>query len=330
MALGVAELERARLGTPLEKLDAIEAAEKWLEPVSKGSPNDDSTWQAQVTLAEVARIAGQTDLVRRRLAVLNPAERPDAAKDAIATVSTKLLIDERKPDRAISFLIDYRRSRGALTGELRLLQLEALEAAAEQVAKAGDEGAAEELRDQIPTVVGWAAAEHGGYWAYRARLAERRFTRTAKYGADVLDQMQRAEAAASQGDVEAAAAAFRRAEELAGDDVETVLEMASRRARLLLDAKRFQEAADAFFSITERETDSDKAAEAHLLSAYALGRFHDESPRPSAEKRTHNDSKSTVHGIRLRRRASRPRCGWRRSTNSVANTVRRCRCCETS
>jgi len=283
LTLGSAELERARLGTPLEKLDAVAAAERWLKLVADGSPNDDGTSQAQIALAEVARLAGKTDLVRRRLAALDPAELPDAAKDAIAAVSTALLLDERKPDRAVSFLIDYRRSRGALTGELRLLQLQALEAAAEQVAKAGDEKAARELRDQVPTVVRWTEAEHGGYWAYRARLAAHRVEQTARYGVELFEQVQQAETAAAQRNVEAAAAAFRRAEELAKDDVAIAVEMASRRASLLLEAGRFSEAADAFFSIAEREPRRDKAAEAHLLSAFALGRFHDEAP--SAERR---------------------------------------------
>ena len=89
------------------------AAERWLNQVAQGPQSDDLAWQAHVALAEAARLAGQTDLVRRRLAELDPAELPDAAKDAIAAVSTKLLLDERKPDRAVSFLIDYRRSRGA-------------------------------------------------------------------------------------------------------------------------------------------------------------------------------------------------------------------------
>lgn len=294
-ALGTTELERARLGTPLEKLDAIAASERWLQQVAQGPPTDDSTWRAQVTLAEVARLAGQTDLVRRRLAELDPAELPEAAKDAIAAVSTKLLLDERKPDRAVSFLIDYRRTRGSLTGELRLLQLQAIESAAAQVLKAGDEKAAAELRDQIPTVVRWTEAEHGGYWAYRARLAQRRFERTARYGKEVLDHVGRAEAAAAQGDIETAAAAFQRAEELADDPVISV-EIASQRAKLLLELKRYRAAADAFLAIAERESRPDKAAEAHLLSAYALGQSHDEAP--SAERREAYVQRLEEHRLR--------------------------------
>ena len=132
---------------------------------------------------------------------------------------------------------------------------------------------------------------------------------TAKYGAELVEQMQKAEVAAAQGDIDSAAAAFRRAEELAESDVETALEMASQRAKLLLQAKRFHESAEVFHSVAARETRPEKAADAHLLSAYALGRFHDETP--SVERREEYVERLEEHRSRYPSSStSRSRAPW--------------------
>ncbi|HEX6985753.1 MAG TPA: hypothetical protein VF170_10260, partial [Planctomycetaceae bacterium] len=283
LLLGTAELERARLTEGQARTDRLAAAERWLTAVAKGPVAEEPTWRAQVSLAEAARLAGKPDLVRRRLTDLSPASLPEAAKDAIAAVSAKLLLDENKPDRAVQFLIDYRQTRGSLTGELRLLQVRGLAAAAAAVEALGKADEAAALRAQIPTVLEWTQAEHGGYWAYRARLAARNAEKSARYGPEVAAQVRRAEAALASGETEEAAAAYATAAELASGDPELAAELASARASVLLAADRFEEAASAFAALAEKAPESSKAAEAHLLSGYALGRLHD--AEPSAERR---------------------------------------------
>lgn len=278
LLLGTAELERARLTFGDERDEHLAHAENWLRDLAKGATALDSTWQAQTLLAESARIAGRHDVVRRRLAALEPALLSNAARDASAAVSAKLLIDEGKPDRAVAFLIDYRRTRGALTGELRLIQIEGLAAAAERLARSENKRDAQALRDEIPKVVSWTEAEHGGFWAYRARLAAREVERSSRFGIEVAEQVNRAEAATSLGQPDAAIAAYAEASRLASDDRELAADFAYRRASILLQAERWEEASDAFTQVAIEWPDSQKASEAHLLAAYALGRLHDEDP----------------------------------------------------
>jgi hypothetical protein len=278
LSLGTAELERARLADGPAKAEHLAAAERWLEVVAKGPAGDGPTWRAQVALAEAARLAGKADLARRRLAAPDPASLPDAAKDEIAAVMAKLLLDEDKPDRAAAFLIDYRRKRGALTGELRLAQVRALAAAAAALDEIDKKSEAKALRDEIPTVVRWAEAEQGGYWAYRVRLAARDAERSGLYGYEVAEQVRKAEAAVAAGRTNDAAAAYAEAERLASADPAAAAPFAFTRASLLLRADRFEEAAAAFASIADTYPAFDKAAEAHLLAAYALGRLHDADP----------------------------------------------------
>lgn len=276
LALGTAELERARL----DGSDAghLAAAEEWLEPVAKGPAAEESTWRAGTLFAEAARLAGKPDLARRRLLTIDTAGLADEAKDAVAAVSVRLWLDEGKPDEAADFLIDYRRTRGSLSGELRLLQVRSLAQAATALEKLGKKPEADGLREQIPTVVRWTEAEQGGYWAYRVRLAARDAERSGRYGVEVADQVRDAETAVAQGKTEEAAAAYTEAERLAADEPETASQFAFTRAVVLLKADRFEEAAEAFASIAARYPESARTAEAHLLSAYALGRSNDRAP----------------------------------------------------
>lgn len=295
LGLGEAELERARLAdAPAERLAS---AEKWLEVVAKGPATDEATWTAQVLYAEAARMAGKADLARRRLAAVETPSLPDPAKDAVAAVMAKLLLDENKPDRVVDFLIDYRRTRGSLTGELRLLQVRGLAQAATAVEKLGNKAEAEELRKQIPTVVRWTEAEQGGYWAYRVRLAARDAERSSRYGAEVAEQVRRAEAALAAQQTDEALAAYAEAERISAADPATASQFAYTRASLLLKADRLEEAAKTFAGIAESYPTSDKAAEAHLLSAYALGRLNE--GEPTAERRDAYAARLEEHRARF-------------------------------
>ena len=278
LRLGLAELERARLADGALRSEHVAAAERWLDVVARGASADETTWQAHIALAAAALLDGQYSSVRLRLAAIETATLPDAAKDAAAAVSAGLLLAENKPDRAVAFLIDYRRARGVLTGELRLLQIEGLAASAAQMEELGQKQEATALREEIPTVVRWVEVEQGGYWAHRARLSARQAERVARYGAEVVAHLRRAEAAQSTGATEQAIEAYSQAAQAVADDPELASEIGSARGSLLLRAGRFEEAAAAFTTLSESAPDPDAAAEAHLLSAYALGRLHDEAP----------------------------------------------------
>lgn len=280
LKLGMAELERARLATGTVRADHLGQSERWLTNLAKGAAAEEATWHSQILLAETARLEGKPDVVRQRLAELQPSTLPDAAMDAIAAISTKLLLDEKKPDRAVAFLIDYRRTRGSLTGELRLLQIRGLAEAAAAVEALGNEQEAAALRAEIPTIVEWIQAEHGGYWAYRARLAARNAERSARYGATVAALVRQAEAALAAGQTDAAISTYAEAVRQAQDKPDVAVELASARASLLLKAGRYQEAATLLTSLVEQQPDGDSADEMHLLSAYALGRLHDDAPSP--------------------------------------------------
>ncbi|MGC1275673.1 MAG: tetratricopeptide repeat protein [Planctomycetaceae bacterium] len=283
LKLGTAELERARLASGTARADRLGQTERWLAGLAKGAAAEEATWRSQILLAEAARLEGKPDVVRRRLAELQPGTLPDAAKDAIATVSTKLLLDEQKPGRAVAFLIDYRRTRGSLTGELRLLQIRGLADAAAAVEALGNEQEAAALRAEIPTVVGWTQAEHGGYWAYRARLAARNAERSARYGPKVAALVRQAEASLAAGQADAAVSTYAEAVRQAQGMPDVAVELASARASLLLKAGRYDEAAALLTSLVEQHSDLPTADELHLLSAYALGRLHDADP--SSERR---------------------------------------------
>lgn len=275
--LGKAELERARLAAPEARKSMLPAAEGWFEKALEMGGTPDEIWPAQVGLAEVARLAGDGETARARLAEVDTAAAGNAARDGVARVMAELLIDEGTPDRAVTFLIDYRQRRGSLTGPLRMLQIKGLAESAALLEAKSEPEAAQTLRDKVETVVKWTTAEHGGYWAYRARLAARNIDRIARMGPELLGELRQAQLERDRGHPEAAAVHFGKAAELAASPEQAAGYLLAQ-GRLLMRAKQFQRAADVLAGIPGSAPDFEKPAEAHFLSAYALGAWHDAAP----------------------------------------------------
>lgn len=280
--LGEAELELARLQEPEQRAGHLERAEKWFQAVLTGGGTPGELWPGRVGLAESARLGGRLDAVRGRLADIDAVNLGVDAKDAVAHVMGQLLIDEGKPDQAVTFLISYRRERGSLTGALRLLQIEALAAGAELLTSRDQKAAADALREEIGTVVNWTDAEHGGYWAYRARLAARHATRQATFGSELLTVLRQARTALDAGEKGEAAEFYRQASELAEDPTQAA-QFALSEGRLLLQDGQYERASQRLASLVEEFPDLPEGEDAHFLSATALGYWHDQ--QPSAERR---------------------------------------------
>ena len=293
---GVAKLEQARLVASPERSELLHDAESWFNKAidTGGTPED--LWSVQVALAEAARLAGKGEKARERLAEINTAALGNAARDVVAEVMSALLIDEGHPDRVVTFLIDYRRERGSLTGELRLLQIRGLAEAAALLDENHESEAARKLRDEIATVVNWTTAEHGGYWAYRARLAARQVTRQARYGPEMLEELRLARSEMDLGNAATAAKHFEQAAKLASDPSQAA-ELSFSQGRMLLKAGHFEEAARVLAAIPEMAPAFDQAAGAHLLSAWALGAWHDAAP--SAARREAYVARLKEHRLRF-------------------------------
>ena len=309
LSLGIAEMERARLLPAEQRGPLLTAAAAHLSPVAGGPDRAAAAWRATVLLADVARLSGDFDLARRRLAALDLALLPEAAKDAVAAVSAALLVDENRPDKALELLLGYRRLRGQLSGELRLLQLQALLSAAAMMQQLDRVEEAAALYAQVETVVGWVETEQGGYWAYRARLRARSAEAAMRFGADVVAKMTVAQAKLAAGQTDAALAGYAEAIALAADRPEVAASLADTRARVLLQAGRFAEAEAAFHEVARDFSTTPSAAPAHLLSAVALGRLYEGSPGDAS--RTAYMARLEEHRQRYAGTATAAEATWR-------------------
>lgn len=277
--LGITLLERARL-LPDESADRaamLVEAERWFKHLAGGIPGEEMTWNAEVLVAETARLRGNAPEAASLLDAIEKKQPPTEVLDRTAVVRVRLLLAGGRTADAAQFLIDYRRLRRALPGELGFLKVKTSAALWEIAEQQGDKELSAKLFKQVESHVERADVEVGGYWGYRCRLLLESARATRLYGRELTALMQQAEALYRNGRTDEAVQAYREAANAAEKSgrTELVVELAYTEGSIELHAGRFEQAGDVFGRLANEHPQSQRAAAAHLLRAYSLGRLYE-------------------------------------------------------
>ncbi|WP_145259611.1 tetratricopeptide repeat protein [Calycomorphotria hydatis] len=273
-------LERSRLASPgSQRPRAIEQAEAWLSKSKKGLVRNAVVRESLLLLAEAARLKGDGAQVRRYLADMPMVDMTRGDHDFMTAISTRLLLDENKADKAAELLLNYRKQSGSLTGELLLLKIRSLQQLQKEAHQHKATDLINDLQKQIDFAVEQATAEVGGVWAYRCRLASQ-LTSPSDTGGSVVrgelaEVIQRAEAKFAANNFDGALAEYALAIDVAlrDNELNTATELGFTRASILLQQKRLQDAVDGFLKAADYAPKSPRAAEAHLMAAWGIGRL---------------------------------------------------------
>jgi TolA-binding protein len=235
--------------------------------------------RAKLGLAECARLKREFAAAREMLTALTGHDPPMPGEllDAVDACRVRIFLDEDKPLDAGEFLLGLRQARPQLSGELWLLQLQTvlqLRAAAEQQQ---DKALAEQLRSEAELVLQRVDEHAGGLWSRSCRVLWSREQARMQYGADLDQLVRQARAEYAAGNAAAAASAFQQAAQLARERGQTELfvDLSYTRGSILLESKEFEPAAKELQELVDRAPQHPRAAGAHVLAAYALGRLYD-------------------------------------------------------
>src|SRR5690606_7121942 len=98
-------LDRGRLfAAAADRTSSLIEAEEWLRPVAGGLAGDDLTWNAQLLLADVVRLRGDTKQAAAMLAAIERSEPPQSVVDRIVGQRVRILLDLQKPADAAELL----------------------------------------------------------------------------------------------------------------------------------------------------------------------------------------------------------------------------------
>lgn len=264
-----------------DRADALLEAERYIRPLTGGAPGEAMTWNSRLLLAEVHRLRGNLRDAGVVLGSLERDEPPPAVTDRVLAERVRLLLHEDNPTEAALRLSTYRKIHPYPPGELCYLDVQALLALRRVAVEKKDDGLADELLKRGEASVERTERDIGGYWAWRCRVLLDQGRQASRYGDALAAMVRQARAAYVNGDTAAALAQYeaaRQAAETAGQ-ADLALELGDTRGSILLQAGRFQEAADEFRRAAQTAPQHPRAAAAHLLFAYALGRLYEQQPK---------------------------------------------------
>jgi tetratricopeptide (TPR) repeat protein len=291
LAVGEALLDVAQLhpaGSP-ECVASLIAAQKALKSVSESTDDGDVLWMSRVAFVACSRLLGDHERTLRELDTFEKRSPPPEIFDRLLAERVRVLIAQKKFRDATALFARLQREPQPLAGEFGLLQIE-LSIAEWQAGQPGrDQKVPAQLMQSLADRAVRLRRESGGYWGSRGDLLIGRLRDAQQYGAELADLVARAESAFHAGN-------SREAVDLYGDAAaranaegrpELAFQFGFTRASIEIKSQSWVEAAADLLKLAEQFPKNSRAAAAHLLAAFALGKSYDEKPsRPRREEFT--------------------------------------------
>lgn len=235
--------------------------------------------RSQIGLADCARL--QRDFERSRklcdeIEKRHP-ELPPDLRDAVDVCRVRIWLDEDRPLPGAEYLLRVRQARHVLSGELWLVQLEALLVLRDLARQKGDAALVQNLEEEAQLALTRVAEQAGGSWTRLCHLLWDRDRSQQTYGPELDRLMRAARADYLGGRLQPALENYRRAYSAAQQARLTPLacELQYTLGSILLEQDAFAEAAAEFQALASVQPAHARTAAAHLLAAYSLGRLYD-------------------------------------------------------
>lgn len=280
--LGSALLEFAKTKDRLspERITMLRESYQWLNVLAEGPPGGPFKTPAKLRLAENHRLR---DDLGGAETVLKEAQDDGVPKEweaAFVAERVRWMMAKGQLTEAHSLLSAFRPAGGQDTGELAFLKVQILLTQWEAADIAQDAAKSQLLSEQIETLIPSLESELGGYWLFRVSQLRDRLKDSQKYGTKVAAVVKRAESQYASENLNAAAADYQQAADMAqkiGKD-EVAFDLGFTRASILVKTKEYEEAESAFQKLATDFPENERAPQAELLAAYCLGKRYEADP----------------------------------------------------
>ncbi|MFN0051700.1 MAG: tetratricopeptide repeat protein [Planctomycetales bacterium] len=275
---GLARLHQAHLfpAASAERAALLLEVQKGLRPLADSVVDEDLSWNARLGLVECTRLMNDAPRVLRELGILEKRNPPREFADRLLAQRLRILMSQRKSTEVALLLEERERQHGPLSGELGFLRVQSL---AEQ-GRGRETGIPAELLETLDQSRARLRREVGGYWSYRADLIVEQAREHSQYGPELAALHRRAQGEFRRGQLAQAAELFGKAAQEAhrAGRFDLAFQWGFTRASIEVETRQWSAAADDLLELAEEFPDHKKAADAHLLGAYALGKLHESEP----------------------------------------------------
>ncbi len=287
IALGQALRDRAVLmpkDAPERTTDLIEA-DRTFRAAFTGLNDPRRDIQAKLGIADVTRLQRNFDSADKMFAALAKIDPPlpGDLRDAVDAVRVRTWLDQGQPLAAAEFLLETRRARLVWQGELWYAQLLTLKAMRQAATERKDAKLADELVAEANAVIEKMDQQAGPPWNRWGRKLLRGDETQRTFGPELERLVQKAKSEYLSKRPAAAidlyAEAISQARQLKKPEV--IDDLAYTRGSILLEMERYDEAVEQFRAIAPPAAMSARAASAHLLEAFALGKLYEQQKTQS-------------------------------------------------
>ncbi|MGE0377349.1 MAG: hypothetical protein AB7Q45_18210 [Planctomycetaceae bacterium] len=269
------------LPTGADRAAALDQADAALRELAKTPKPDQAAWLSEVLLIEVQRLKGDIDRVGSLVTALEGRNPPTEVRDAAAAQAVRAALDAGRPDAALERLQSHRGENGTASDELTELVVETLLSARRVAFDKQQPELAKDLMAEAES----CATNLTGAWGDRSRVLIDAAREADTYGPQLAESVRRAKWAWRNGNLEEAISRYHDAvaEAHRSRQTEFAVEFAIAMATLQTEVRRYDGAVITLTGLLDNYPDSPRAADAHLLRAYALGRQYEQ--RPDDERR---------------------------------------------
>ncbi len=242
--------------------------------------NSEFVWPARLARVETLRLQGDPEkaytLAKSWLA---PDLSPEIM-DALFAEQARAKLAQNAPAEAIQLIIEHGQAPGRIAPELRAITIECLLTSMHTAQDQGDTALADELWKQ-------AAAQQqriAGPWRAYVDATLSRTSETRQYGAKLAALVREGRLAAQRRDWAAAATAYEQASQVATLEGKPGLaaEFSYTQASIEIEAGHFEQASQLLSEYQTHYPGDARAADAHLLAAWTLGKLHEQRPGPAS------------------------------------------------
>ena len=294
---GEAILDLAHLhpaGSP-ERVARLVEAQKVFKSVAETPDDGELLWMSRVATVECSRRLGDPDRTLRDIEALEKLTPPPDMADRLILERSRVLMSQKNFREAAALLDQLENAQSvlgnSLGGELGFLQIR-LRIAEWKAGQAGKgpapAGQDAKMPEKVPAPLLQALEDRaarlnrdvGGYWSARADLLIRQLQDTQQYGPELAGLVSRAQTAFNAGKSDEAVQLYGEAAAKAHRDGrdELTFQFGFTRASIEIKSQSWVDAAADLLELAEQFPKNPKAAQAHLLAAFALGKSYDEKP----------------------------------------------------
>jgi len=272
-------ISQARLlpATSSRRSTILSRAEDGLKVLTAGAAQNRLAWESRLLLAETSRLQGAATLALRQLAKLVRDGPPEEIVDRATAEHAKLLLADRKPAEAAQLLVEYRKHRGALSGELRFLFLKSTVELWQVANSQQDAVLASQLFQQIENRAERAIRQERGYWSYRIAALLESVRNSQRYGGELARILRDAKAYYAVKNFSAAIETYGSAVAAARRSgmPELSMEFGYTLASIQVETGQYEPAAETLGQLVDAFPTSKVTAAASLLRAYCLGKLYE-------------------------------------------------------